>query len=128
MNLTFGSKMDNITIGRLGEDIATAFLESKGYEILERNWRWLRIEVDIIVMKDNTLTVVEVKTRTSNQYGDPDYFDDDRKLAILLDAAAHYAEKISHTWSIGIDIVGILLHKDGSHSLKHIEDVYFPTF
>ncbi len=120
--------MDNKAIGRLGEDIATAFLESKGYQILERNWRWLRAEVDIIVLKDNTLTVVEVKTRTGNYYGDPDYFVDDRKLAMLLDAAAHYAESIGHTWSIGIDIVGILLHKDGSHTLTHVEDVYFPTF
>ncbi|MBO7499129.1 MAG: YraN family protein, partial [Bacteroidaceae bacterium] len=51
--------------GRRGEDLATAFLLSKGYGILERNWKSGRKEIDIIAQDGRDLVFVEVKTRSS---------------------------------------------------------------
>jgi putative endonuclease len=55
----------------LGEDLAEKYLKSKGYKILERNFRKGYGEIDIIALKDDTLVFVEVKTRTSTKFGTP---------------------------------------------------------
>lgn len=65
--------MNNLQIGRIGEDLATAMLQEKGYEILCRNYRSRRGEIDVVALntKHKILCFVEVKTRTSLQYGTP---------------------------------------------------------
>ncbi len=62
-------------MGRKGEDLAAEYLSSKGYRILERNWRWSRAEADIIAMDGEVLVFVEVKTRTSDYFGSPDGYE-----------------------------------------------------
>ncbi len=56
-------------LGRAGEDIAAAWYEEHGYEVLERNWRRREGEVDLIARKRRTVAFCEVKTRTSDTYG-----------------------------------------------------------
>src|SRR5690242_10711551 len=56
---------------RLGEDLATKFLENKGYKILERNFRKGYGEIDIVALDNDTLVFIEVKTRSSNKFGTP---------------------------------------------------------
>ena len=56
---------DHIELGKAGEAIAVAHLESKGYRILERNWRLGHEEIDIIARDGNFIVVVEVKTQCS---------------------------------------------------------------
>ena len=58
----------------------TASLLDKGYSIRERNWRYQKAEVDIIALKENTLVAVEVKTRTSNYFGNPEDFVTKKKI------------------------------------------------
>ena len=59
-------------LGKWGEDLATDFLEKKGYEIIERDWKSGHIDLDIIAQEGTTLVVVEVKTRRNRLYGDPE--------------------------------------------------------
>jgi putative endonuclease len=59
-------------IGNLGEDIAAAFLESKGYQILDRNYHSRYGELDLVAKKKKNLVFVEVKTRTSEAFGLPE--------------------------------------------------------
>src|ERR1051325_10501551 len=59
-------------LGVKGEVVALEFLEKKGYDILEINWRFEKTEVDIIARDRNTLVIVEVKTRTSESFGMPE--------------------------------------------------------
>lgn len=113
---------------RKREALAAEYLLKKGYSILERNWRWKRAEIDLIAMKENTLVLVEVKTRSYTFFGTPDAFVTDQKEAILLDAGYQYALLIEHEWSVQLDIIGIVMNEDESYTLKHLEDVYFPTF
>ncbi len=56
-------------LGRAGEDVAAAWYEAHGYEILERNWRRREGEVDLIVRAGRTVAFCEVKTRTSDALG-----------------------------------------------------------
>ena len=56
---------DHNDLGNLGEERAQAFLRQKGYDIKETNWVTGKLEIDIIALKDNTLVIVEVKTRST---------------------------------------------------------------
>lgn len=58
-------------IGRLGEELATQYLEKKGLKILERNFRCRQGEIDIIGKENEELVFIEVKTRTNQKYGTP---------------------------------------------------------
>ena len=59
-------------LGKWGEDLATAYLEQKGYTIVERDWKSGRRDIDIIAIDGNTVVFVEVKTRKNNVFGEPE--------------------------------------------------------
>jgi len=65
------NNMNNKILGNSGEDTACAFLESKGYAIIERNYRAHKKEIDIIAQKGGYIAFVEVKTRRSATFGAP---------------------------------------------------------
>ena len=73
---------DKIKKGKEGEDMAARFLIEKGFEIVERNYRYKRSEIDLIVKKDKWLVFVEVKLRSSDLYGYPEDFVDYKRLRI----------------------------------------------
>ncbi|MFC1889926.1 YraN family protein [Thermodesulfobacteriota bacterium] len=77
-------------VGLEGERIASAFLEKRGYEILERNYRCRRGEVDLIARDGRVVVFVEVKARTSDRYGEPELAVDLRKQRKISIAALHY--------------------------------------
>lgn len=58
-------------LGRLGEKLAVAELERAGLQVIARNWRCDAGELDIVAIEGSTLVVCEVKTRSSNRYGEP---------------------------------------------------------
>ena len=61
-------------LGKQGEKLAVEFLQKSGYDILETNWVFQKAEIDIIAQKENILAVVEVKTRSSIDFGLPQDF------------------------------------------------------
>ena len=80
-------------LGKKGEEMARKFLVEKGFEILATNWRYSKDEIDIIARKDNCLVIVEVKTRFSNVFGEPEEFVSNKKQSFLIRAANVYVEK-----------------------------------
>ncbi|GAH25429.1 unnamed protein product [marine sediment metagenome] len=64
--------MDNINIGKYGEDLACKYLETKGYKIKERNFHTFLGEIDIISKYKGDIIFVEVKTRRSDKFGYPE--------------------------------------------------------
>ena len=62
---------DKKTIGNLGEELATEILKANGYYIIRRNFSCPYGEIDIVAIKNKVLSFIEVKTRSSNQYGAP---------------------------------------------------------
>jgi putative endonuclease len=112
-------------IGKKGEELAQAYLQSQGYKIKETNWKFSHAEIDIIAEKEGVLIFVEVKTKTYTYYGEPEESVDAKKERLICDAAASYMVKNDYEWEFRFDIISILLTKD-SHEMKHFEDAFFP--
>ena len=112
-------------LGKLGEELAAQFLTDKGYEILERNWRNKHKEIDIVAKDGNELVIVEVKTRQSDEHGNPDIAVTYQKQTRLIYAANAYI--FSHNLDINtrFDIISIVFD-DGKPIIEHIEDAFLP--
>jgi len=116
----------HLDLGRLGEELAREHLQKTGYKVLDLNWRYGRAEVDLIVLKDNVIIFTEVKTRTGNGFGEPEDFVDARKQKLLVSAADEYIYLVNHQGDVRFDIIAILFDKQNNHTLKHIEDAFWP--
>ena len=110
--------------GAWAEELATKYLEQKGYKILERNWRWQRAEVDIIARQEQSIVIIEVKSRSSNTLGEPEEAVSAAKELILIDAAGQYALQTGHNGEVRIDIIAILF-QGRNYQLKHFEDAIY---
>jgi putative endonuclease len=117
----------HLDLGRKGESIAKTHLENKGYEILDENWTFGRLEVDLIAYKDKVIIFTEVKTRTGNYFGEPEDFVDTRKQKLLVEAADEYLYLMNHQGEVRFDIIAILFDKKSNYTLKHIEDAFWPS-
>jgi putative endonuclease len=82
--------VNKTAIGKYGEDLACAYLKKAGYKIIERNFRIRGGEIDIIALDRQTLVYVEVKTRSSHQFGLPEESVTYHKLRFLERAAKFY--------------------------------------
>lgn len=116
----------HIFTGLRGESLALAYLEEKGYEILETNWRYSRAEVDLIARLHDQLIFVEVKTRESYRHGYPEDDVQPKKQQLLYDAAAAYMELCDHDGEVRFDILSIILPPNGAPDIRHLEDAFFP--
>lgn len=87
--------MDNSNIGRYGEDLACQFLKRQGYKILQRNYRIRGGEIDIVAREGDCLVFVEVKTRSSHDFGPPAESMTAWKIKALLKTAMFYVLKIN---------------------------------
>lgn len=113
-------------IGKIGESIARTYLQDKGYLFLAANWRYKRAEIDLIFKEKDILIFVEVKTRSSDHFGQPEEFVSKAQEILIADAASAYMEMINHEWEIRFDIISILYRSEQSYAIKHIEDAFFP--
>ena len=110
-------------LGINGEDLAVAFLQKKNYQILKRNYRFQKAEVDIIAQKENTIVAIEVKTRSSSEFGDPQDFVKPKQIQSLVKAMNHYVESQNLDVEVRFDIIAIL-KKDSETRIEHIEDAF----
>ena len=114
-------------LGRKGEAMAKAHLEATGYEIMDENWVFGKAEVDLIAYKNSVIIFTEVKTRTGNGFGEPEDFVDARKQRLLIEAADEYIYLMNHEGEVRFDIISILFDRNNNHTLKHIEDAFWPS-
>lgn len=113
-----------MTLGKWGEEDAAAYLVQKGFAILHRNWRHSHYEIDIIAEKEGVLHFVEVKLRTSTNFGLPEEAVDKRKFNRLLNAADEFLHQHPQYRHVQYDIVAISLPKNKAPEYFFIEDVY----
>ncbi len=111
-------------IGRMGEEHAARYLESNGYEIAERNWKFRRYEIDIIAWLNDLLVIVEVKTRAGSYYRPERYVSIEQWRSIAF-ATSKYMTMVGHEWEVRFDIVSVSM-KDDTPDVKHYPDVFFP--
>lgn len=110
--------------GNWGEDIACEILRSKGYTVMERNWRSGHYEIDIIAARDGAMVFAEVKTRTGYDI-DPLDAIDSRKIARLSSAAHAYIVAHDVKQDVRFDVFGISGTPD-DYTAEHIEDAFLP--
>ena len=111
-------------LGKFGEEMAVAFLQKDGYEILNTNWTFQKAEIDIIAKKENTLAIVEVKTRSSIEFGLPQDFVKPKKIQLLVKAVDAYVVEKDMDVDVRFDIITI--HKEGkSFVIEHLIDAFY---
>lgn len=111
-------------LGTKGEDCAAEFLKTLQHEILERNYRHGRAEVDIISKEGKTIVFTEVKTRSTNAFGYPEEFVDKKKRTQMKLVAEEYMYHLKGDACIRFDIISISNEKDG-FKVHHIKDAFF---
>ena len=112
-------------LGTVGETLAKKYLEQKGYNVLEINWRHKRWEIDLIAEKSQEIVFVEVKTRTGNFFGEPELAVTKTKQNFLGQAASEYMNQKRLGGDVRFDIISITVKSFGNEIL-HVEDAFFP--
>jgi putative endonuclease len=115
---------DNIKKGKEGEQLVVDFLVQKGFEIVERNFRYKHSEIDLIIKKPNWLIFVEVKARGSSAFGYPEEFVGHEKVKAILAGANYYLYKTDWQGNVRYDIVSVEF-KNNSPEIVHIEDAFY---
>lgn len=117
---------NNKQTGRRGEQLATKYLEDKGYTILDTNWGDKWGELDIVAMNGETLVFVEVKTKIGTQYGSPEEMANPHKIKQVERIAQGYC--LTHHLTdcpVRIDVIAVVLDRDGNpERITHYESHY----
>jgi putative endonuclease len=111
-------------IGRWGEEIASRYLERKGYTLCSHNVRTAHGEIDIVASKDSEIIFIEVKTRSSHSFGYPEDSVTLRKQAYMLSAAQDYLQahpESGESWQF--DVIAIERRPGGKTEIMHFENV-----
>lgn len=113
-------------LGKWGEDVALAYLLDQGYRLLDRNWHQGHRDLDLIMQQDDTLVIVEVRTRRNNLFMDPEQTVDTPKMQSLSKAANAYIRLHRISLNIRFDIVAITGTPSSDFTINHIEDAFYP--
>ena len=107
-------------LGKWGEDEATLYLENEGYVVIDRDWKDGKRDLDILAVSPDgkTLVVVEVKTRSGEEYQQPEEAVDVRKMRNLAIAANTYVKEQKVEKELRFDIITVV---GVGHQVKHIE-------
>lgn len=110
-------------LGKKGEEAAVAFLKSKNYRIVEQNWTFHGYEIDVIAEINEYIVFVEVKTRTSVQWGNPEDFVGKSRMRRMIEAANYYLIEKDCEKPARFDIIGAVWN-GRNFELEHIEDAF----
>jgi len=113
-------------LGKKGEKIAREFLLKKGYEILDTNYRFKHLELDIVCKKNDLIIVVEVKTRASSFLAGPHETVTKTKQKSIIKIANQYIIDKEIDLEVQFDIISIILNEKQC-LIEHIEDAFYPT-
>ena len=113
-------------LGKKGEIIAIQYLEEKGFEILETNFRVEKDEIDIIAKDGEILVFVEVKTRSTDYFGEPEIGVKPKKIECLMRAAENYLVLKNSDDEIRFDIISIILNSR-QKKIRHIVDAFYTS-
>ncbi|WP_158846294.1 YraN family protein [Algibacter sp. L1A34] len=111
-------------LGKKGEQLAVDFLLKNGYDIVERNYHYQKSEIDIIAKKIDVLAVVEVKTRSTSDFGNPEEFVKPKQIQRLVKAVDEYVISNSLDVEVRFDIVAIVKEGKG-FKIEHLENAFY---
>jgi len=111
-------------LGKKGEQLAVDFLLKNNYDIIERNYRFDKAEVDIIAQKNKILAIVEVKTRSTIDFGNPQDFVKPKQIKNLVKAVDEYVIENDLDIEVRFDIIAIVKEKKG-FKIEHLENAFY---
>ena len=116
---------DRLGLGRSGEEAAVRFLKQRGFKIVERGFRWLRGEIDIIAYDRATLVFVEVKTRADRTFGFPEESVTPAKQSQIRKIAQGYLvrHRLEET-PCRFDVISVTIEGDRHFTIRHLEDAF----
>jgi putative endonuclease len=110
-------------LGKWGEALAAEYVEKQGYEILERDWKSGHHDLDIIAKDEDTLVIIEVKTRRNRLFGDPEEAIDYKKRLSLQSAINHYVKSHHINAPVRFDVISIVGTVGSTPDIDHIKNV-----
>jgi putative endonuclease len=118
--------MNKTALGKKGEEIAERFLIQKGFKIIEKNYRIRGGEIDIVAIDGDTVVYVEVKTRTTDEFGYPEESITPRKIKFLVRTAKFYRNSRKNLPDLErIDVISIDFSNPAQALIKHIKNAGF---
>ena len=117
------SRQEAKEFGETGEQMAARYLEEQGCVILERHYRKDHKEVDIIALDHGELVVVEVKTRTKEDYFTAEHAVDHRKRQNIIRVANNYVRRHRRTEPLRFDIIAIV-GRGATAEIRHTKDAF----
>ena len=110
-------------LGKAGEEAAVKYLESRGYVIRHRNWRYLHFELDIVAYMDGAIRVVEVKTRSNDDFKEPIEAVNHQKRMRIMKATNAYIKYFNLYKPVFFDIISFV-GSDGVFKIELTEDSF----
>jgi len=111
-------------LGKKGEQLAVDYLLQQEYAIVERNYRFEKAEVDIIAKKEDTLAIIEVKTRSTADFGNPQDFVKPKQIQRLVKAVDEYVTVNNLNVEVRFDIIAITKENKG-FNIEHLENAFY---
>ncbi len=110
-------------LGREGEKIAVEYLKKQGYNILETNFFCRQGEIDAIALDKNYIVFIEIKSRTSTEYGLPSEAVTKRKLEHMIKAIKYYLYiRNLENENVRIDVIEVYV-KENKYYINHIKQI-----
>lgn len=117
---------DHNDLGKFGEDLALKELTKKGYRLKDRNYRFGKGEIDLIMLDGDKIVFIEVKTRQTAEIGEPYLAVTKKKQRQLIRIAHQYIVSKNIDKDARFDIVSIV-HNSFRTAIEHIDDAFYPT-
>jgi len=111
-------------LGEKGEQLAVDFLVENNYDIIERNYRFDKAEVDIIAQKEDVLAIIEVKTRSTTGFGNPQDFVKPKQIQRLVKAVDQYVTSNELEVEVRFDIIAIV-KQNNQFKIEHLENAFY---
>ena len=122
-NRTLEEKREALEFGKMGEQMTARYLTDKGYIILEHNYRWGHLEIDLIALDGDELVIVEVKSRAYDNILQPEAAVDHKKRQALIRLANEYVKSHNRKENVRFDIITVV-SKEGGAEIKHLKNAY----
>ncbi len=122
-NRTPEERREALEFGKMGEQMTARYLTDKGYIILEHNYRWGHLEIDLIALDGDELVIVEVKSRAYDNILQPEAAVDHKKRQALIRLANEYVKSHNRKENVRFDIITVV-SKEGGAEIKHLKNAY----
>ena len=117
--------MNSHELGRSGERNAEIFLKKLGYKIIEKGFRFLRGEIDIIALDTDCIVFVEVKTRSEEEFGlAEESIDQEKQKQIRKTAEGYLFLNSCQDRECRFDVISVITDKNGNSSLRHFKHAF----